>query len=186
VNDIRHRFGVPDRYLLFVGTLEPRKNLPRLLDAHRRLGDAAPPLVIAGPVGWGDDALAKIPIATDRVIPLGHVPESDLPALYSGAELLCYPSIMEGFGLPILEAMSQGTPVLTSQGTSTEEVAGGAAVLVDPMSVESIAEGIKDALLRRSELSQLGQERAKGATWESTASLVVRAYRDAISSGVRR
>jgi len=85
----------------------------------------------------------------------------------------------------VLEAMSQGTPVVTSIGTSTEEVAGGAAVLVDPLSVESIAEGIRDALSRRSELSQLGYERAKGATWDATASLVVRAYRDAVRMGAR-
>jgi glycosyltransferase involved in cell wall biosynthesis len=87
---------------------------------------------------------------------------------------------MEGFGMPVLEAMSHGTAVVTSAGTSTQEVAGGAAVLVDPLSVESIADGIRDALERRYELSQLGSERAKGATWESTASLVVRAYRDAL------
>ena len=83
------------------------------------------------------------------------------------------------------EAMAQGTPVVTSVGTSTQEVAGGAAVLVDPLSVESIAEGVRDALARRNELSQLGRERAKGATWDATAGLVVRAYRDAVQMGAR-
>ncbi len=83
--------------------------------------------------------------------------------------------------MPVLEAMSHGTAVVTSLGTSTEEVAGGAAVLVNPLDTQSIADGIRDALDRRHELSQLGTERAKGATWESTATLVVRAYRDAIA-----
>lgn len=182
----RTAYALPPTYLLFVGTLEPRKNLRRLLDAHQSLGASVPPLVVAGAVGWGDDDLKSRLAAATNVMFIGHVDESDLPAVYAGAHALCYPSLMEGFGLPILEAMSQGTPVVTSTGTSTQEVAGGAAVLVDPLSTESIAEGIRDALDRRSELSQLGKERAKGASWESTASLVVRAYRDAIQIGARR
>jgi len=185
VAEARAKLSLPPEYLLFVGTLEPRKNLSRLLDAHRLLGAAVPPLVIAGAAGWGDEDLASQVAAADNVVFVGHVESHDLPALYAGATALCYPSLMEGFGLPVLEAMSQGTPVVTSIGTSTEEVAGGAAVLVDPLSVESIAEGIRDALSRRSELSQLGHERAKGATWEATASLVVRAYRDAVEMGAR-
>jgi glycosyltransferase involved in cell wall biosynthesis len=182
----RTKYALPSEYVLFVGTLEPRKNLPRLLDAHQSLGSSVPPLVVAGSVGWGDDDLVARVASASNVVFIGHVDEADLPAVYAGAHALCYPSIMEGFGLPILEAMSEGTPVVTSVGTSTEEVAGGAAVLVDPYSTESIAEGIRDALARRSELSQLGIERAKGASWESTASLVVRAYRDAIRIGARR
>jgi glycosyltransferase involved in cell wall biosynthesis len=98
---------------------------------------------------------------------------------------MCYPSLMEGFGLPILEAMSQGTAVVTSMGTSTEEVAGGAAVLVDPRDTGSIADGIRDALVRRRELSQRGIERASGATWDATAELVARAYGDAVAMGAR-
>jgi len=182
----RATYALPGEYLLFVGTLEPRKNLPRLLDAHQSLGSSVPPLVVAGSAGWGDDELAARVASTRNVVFIGHVGDDDLPAIYAGAHALCYPSIMEGFGLPILEAMSQGTPVVTSSGTSTEEVAGGAAVLVDPHSTESIADGIRDALARRSELSQLGSERAKGASWDSTADLVVRAYKDAIEMGARR
>lgn len=182
---VRGRLGLPAEYLLSVGTLEPRKNLPRLIEAHRNLGADVPPLVVAGSVGWGRDDVRARPSANDRVTFVGHVADADLPAVYSGASVLCYPSLMEGFGLPILEAMSQGTPVVTSVGTSTEEVAGGAAVLVDPHSVSSIADGIRDALSRRGELSQLGVERAKGASWEGTADLVVRAYRDAVRMGAR-
>ena len=182
----RARYSLPAEYLLFVGTLEPRKNLPRLIDAHQSLGSSVPPLVIAGAAGWGNDDITARLASTRNVMFIGHVDDIDLSAVYSGAQALCYPSLMEGFGLPILEAMSQGTPVVTSLGTSTEEVAGGAAVLVDPLSTNSIAEGIRDALARRSELSQLGIERAKGATWDATASLVARAYRDAVQIGARR
>lgn len=185
VRSVRERHGLPDEYLLFVGTLEPRKNLARLLDAHRMLGAGVPPLVVAGAPGWGDDDMAARVASANNVLFIGHVASQDLAALYAGAGALCYPSLMEGFGLPVLEAMSQGTPVVTSRGTSTEEAAGGAAVLIDPLSVESIAEGIRDALTRHNELSQLGHERAKGATWEATASLVVRAYHDALELGAR-
>lgn len=186
IADVRSRYVLPREYLLFVGTLEPRKNLPRLLDAHLMLGNSVPPLVVAGAAGWGDEDLAARLAMSPNVIFAGHVADDDLPAMYAGASVLCYPSLMEGFGLPVLEAMSHGTAVVTSMGTSTQEVAGGAAVLVDPYDTESIADGIRDALSRRHELSQLGTQRAKAATWESTASLVVRAYRDAVEMGARQ
>lgn len=186
VEEVRVRLALPREYLLFVGTLEPRKNLARLLDAHQSLGSSVPPLVVAGAAGWGDDEWSRRIAESSNVVSIGHVSGADLPAVYAGAHALCYPSLMEGFGLPILEAMSQGTPVVTSEGTSTQEVAGGAAVLVDPYSVGSIAEGIRDALARRGELAQLGVERAKGASWEATAGLVARAYCDAVQMGARR
>jgi glycosyltransferase involved in cell wall biosynthesis len=179
---VRERFGVPAQYLLFVGTLEPRKNLAGLLDALDVLGAAAPPLVVAGAAGWGDEATRERLSRSANVVMVGHVAEDDLAALYAEALVLCYPSVLEGFGLPILEAMGQGTPVVTSRGTSTEEVAGGAAVLVDPHDTESIALGISDALSRRHELSQLGLQRARGATWDATAELTARAYRDVIAA----
>jgi glycosyltransferase involved in cell wall biosynthesis len=185
VSDVRRRLGLPNDYLLFVGTLEPRKNLARLLEAHTALGNTAPALVIAGASGWGTDDQRSLLTSTDNVRFIGHVSDDDLPAVYAGASVLCYPSLMEGFGLPVLEAMSHGTPVVTSRGTATEEVAGGAAVLVDPHSVDSIADGIRDALSRRRELSQLGVERAKGASWEATAGLVAQVYRDAVRMGAR-
>ncbi|MGA1086217.1 MAG: glycosyltransferase family 4 protein [Ilumatobacteraceae bacterium] len=182
---VRATYALPDEYLLFVGTLEPRKNLPRLLDAHAQLGSSVPPLVVAGGVGWGSDDLAARLVGSPNVRFVGHVADADLPAVYAGASVMCYPSLMEGFGLPILEAMSQGTAVVTSIGTSTEEVAGGAAVLVDPRDTGSIADGIRDALVRRRELSQRGIERASAATWDVTAELVARAYDDAVAMGAR-
>ena len=112
--------------MLFVGTLEPRKNLERLV-AALAMDSTLPPLVVAGLDGWGEMGNVK----GTAVHFVGHVDDWNLPALYDQASALCYPSLWEGFGLPILEAMSQGTPVVTSSGTSTEEVAGSAAVLVD-------------------------------------------------------
>ena len=130
--------------MLFVGTLEPRKNLAPSGAAVARLDDPLP-LVVAGADGWGDAAAGD----AGDVRFLGFVPAADLPALYAAATVFGYPSESEGFGLPVLEAMAQGTPVVTSAGTSTEEVAGGAAVLVDPLDVDAIAGGIDDGRAAR-------------------------------------
>jgi glycosyltransferase involved in cell wall biosynthesis len=174
---VRRAYGLPDEHLLFVGTLEPRKNLRRLVEAHRTLPDA-PPLTIIGAAGWGDgDAVGAA--TAERVRFLGFVPSADLSALYASASALCYPSLREGYGLPVLEAMAQGTPVVTSRGTSTEEAAGGAAVLVDPLDVESIAAGIAEALERADQLAALGRSRAAEATWAATARATAAAYREA-------
>ena len=181
----RHR--LPDRYLLFVGTIEPRKNLARLLEAHASLGDRIPDLVIAGAAGWGDGI--RVPDASrGRVHTVGFVPADELAALYSGAVALCYPSIREGFGLPILEAMAQGTPVVTSRNGATEEVAGGAAVLVDPMEVGSIADGILRVIENRDDLSTRARDRATQLTWRRSAQLTREVYAEAVAdatSGVR-
>lgn len=174
---VRVRYGLPERYLLFTGTLEPRKNLPRLLAAFRSIADeVGGPLVLVGPTGWGPDLA---PTATGLPLrPLGMVPGADLRALYRGAAVCCYPSLREGFGLPILEAMAQGTPVVTSRGTSTEEVAGGAAVLVDPLDPADIARGILEAVADADRLGVLGRARAAAATWAATAQCTLAAYRE--------
>ena len=171
----RRSYGLPEEFVLFVGTIEPRKNLRRLAAAVAR--DGGPPLVVAGADGWGDAR----PDGTADVTFLGFVPPNDLPGLYRAATVFAYPSEMEGFGLPVLDAMAQGTPVVTSRGTSTEEVAGGAAVLVDPFDEESIAEGLRLADERRNELATLGRSRAGAMTWQATADATVDAYRDAAS-----
>jgi glycosyltransferase involved in cell wall biosynthesis len=172
IERVRRAHGLPDEFVLFVGTLEPRKNLARLVAAVQH--STSLPLVVAGVHGWGDDG---VPNGADVRL-LGWVPPADLPALYAACSVFAYPSLLEGFGMPVLEAMSAGAAVVTSRGTSTEEVAGGAAVLVDPRDVASIGAGLSEALARRSELLALGRARAAEATWERTASLVVDAYRE--------
>ena len=176
VRRAREEYSLPSDYLLFVGTLEPRKNLARLVQALKQRPDS-PPLVIAGASGWGE-----VDVQPDgRVKFIGFVDEQFLPGLYAGAKAMCYPSIWEGFGLPILEAMAQGTPVVTSRGISTEEVAGGAAVLVDPLDAESIWAGIQRALDDHEQLRVLGLARASAATWWNTAELTASAYDDVLA-----
>lgn len=171
---VRERHGLPEEFVLFVGTREPRKNLPRLIAALESI-EGAPPLVICGIDGWGDNEVAS----THEVRHLGFVDAGDLPALYSSCSVFAFPSVWEGYGLPVAEAMAHGAPVVTSRGTSTEEVAGGAAVLVDPESVESIADGVRRALRERDDLIAAGVERARRLSWAATADDTMAAYRDA-------
>jgi glycosyltransferase involved in cell wall biosynthesis len=176
---VRSTYDLPPRFVLFVGTLEPRKNLVRLASAVARL-DEPTPLVVAGADGWGGAAAAADAVGGD-VRFVGFVPPADLPALYAAAGVFAYPSEWEGFGLPVAEAMAQGTPVVTSRGVSTEEVAGGAAVLVDPLDVDDIARGISDAMRDRVRLAALGRARAATLSWDVTVERTVSTYRDASS-----
>ena len=177
---VRSTHGLPDEFVLFVGTIEPRKNLPRLAAAIRRL-DHRMPLVVVGATGWGDVEVAAPGGAVDDVRFLGFVPHGELHAMYAAATVFAYPSLQEGFGMPILEAMTTGTPVVTSAGGATEEAAGGAAALVDPTDVASIAAGIDDALDRRDELAAAGRVRVADASWSAAAEAIVDAYREVSS-----
>ena len=156
-------------YVLAVGTLEPRKNLARAQAAAARAGL---PLKVAGAAGWGG-------VAANGWV--GRPGDDELAALYRGARCLLYPSLYEGFGLPVAEAMACGTPVVTSRGGATEEVAGGAAVLVDPLDVASIAAGLEEALRRRDELRAAGLERARAFSWDAVAEATWRVYEEACS-----
>lgn len=160
-------------YVLAVGTLEPRKNLARLIAATGALGLE---LRIAGARGWG-----RVDVEAAHVRWLGRPSDEELATQLRGALCLAYPSLLEGFGIPVLEAMLCGTPVVTSAGSAMEEVAGDAAELVDPRDVESIAAGIERALARRDELREAGLLRAQRYSWEATAAATVDAYRKAIA-----
>src|SRR5918992_1835719 len=182
VERVRRRYGLERPYVLWTGTVEPRKNLAGLLRAFEDV-EADADLVLVGPRGWNQDLGALVAGAT-RVRTLGFVPSADLGALYAGARLFCFPSLLEGFGFPVLEAMAHGTPVVTSKGTSTEELGGEAAVLVDPRDPASIASGLQlvlsdDDLARR--LAAAGRERAARFSWERCGDLVRRAYEEAVA-----
>jgi glycosyltransferase involved in cell wall biosynthesis len=169
------------RYVLAVGTLEPRKNLDRLLAAHRRAlaRGADADLVVVGGRGWIDDAVHAALARTPRVRWEGGVGDERLASLYRGALALAYPSLGEGYGLPVAEAMRAGCPAVTSAGTACEDLAGGAALLVDPYDVESIADALErvardDAL--REDLARRGRARAAPWSWERTAEGTRAAY----------
>jgi glycosyltransferase involved in cell wall biosynthesis len=165
----------PGEYLLYLGRRDPHKNLDRLLGAYARLGREAPELWLAGPADPAATAPLRARAETlgiaERVRFLDGVPYAELPALLSGALALAFPSLCEGFGLPVLEAMACGAPVVTSKGSSLEEVAGDAALLVDPSSEGELAEAlrsvVRDAGLR-ARLRERGLERAKAFRWERT------------------
>lgn len=181
VEECKRRHGLNRPYVLWVGTIEPRKNLRGLIAAYRQL-EADVDLVLVGPKGWNEDLDALLGDDRERVHVLGFVAVSDLPPLYAGAAAFCFPSLMEGFGFPVLEAMAQGTPVVTSAGTSTEELAAEAGILVDPSDAGSIAAGLAKALDegRREALAAAGRQRAAGYTWERTGRLLVDAYREVV------
>jgi glycosyltransferase involved in cell wall biosynthesis len=176
--------GVRGPFLLAVGTLEPRKNLPRLLAAFGEVTDELPDhfLVVAGPVGWGPTL--RPTWDSVRVKLAGPVDDPVLQALYRSADGLAYPSLYEGFGLPVVEAMAHGLPVLTSDRSSLPEVAGDAAVLVDPLDRGAIAKGlvrlVTDTALRR-RLADAGPRRAARFTWPATAAGTWAAYREVLA-----
>jgi len=187
VERARAAYGLAGRYVLFVGTVEPRKNLVALLDAFSRLvgrddlDDVA--LALVGPAGWGEALGPRVAALGHRVRSIGFVPDDELGALYTGAAVFCYPSVLEGFGLPVLEAMARGTPVVTSARSATAElVAGGAGLAVDPRDPAAIAEALATVLTSpavAAGLTAAGRARAASYTWARTAELTAAAYDEA-------
>jgi len=179
-----------DPYFLYVGTLEPRKNLARALRAFARVARRLPEhrFVIVGQRGWKYGEVLREALRKDssgRVVLAGYVPEAELPALYAHATAFVYPSLYEGFGLPVVEAMACGTPVLTSRSSSLREIAEGAALLVDPRDEDEIARGLEWLALDeglREELRRRGLERAAQFSWDRTGRETVAAYRQALQS----
>jgi glycosyltransferase involved in cell wall biosynthesis len=168
----RRDLGRP--YVLSVATLEPRKNLGTLLEAHALLG-GEPALAVAGAAGWGEQPALERP----GVLRLGFVADDELGALYRGAAAFVYPSRFEGFGMPIVEAMACGTPVVASSHPSMDEACGDAAIRVAPDDPESIARGIREALDSPVERVRRGLEHARGFTWRAVGEAFLRGYEEA-------
>ncbi len=186
IDDARRRHDLPERFVLWVGTLEPRKNLPGLVEAMQQIPDV--PLVVAGPDGWVLDGDGVLNSLGERVIRVGKVDDADLRSLYAAASAFVLPSFAEGFGLPVLEAMSQGTPVITSRGTATEEVACDAAILIDPKDTAGIAAAIRsvfDDPELASSLGAKGREQALKCSWHVTGQRYAALFDEAIELGTR-
>ncbi len=187
------KYGVPRPYLLFLGGEKPHKNVRNVLRAFaqaRRERALPHGLVLAGPMPKNRSRVEAVISALEldsRVFRPGIVPEEDLPGLFAGAEAFLYPTLYEGFGLPVVEAMASGVPVLTSSTSALQEIAGGYALLVDPMDVDSIARGIIVLATdpgRRSELVELGKRRARDFSWDRAAEQTLQIYAEAL--GTRR
>ncbi len=190
VTRVREQYNLPERYLLTVGTIEPRKNLTRLVDACKRVfdRDLADGLVIVGGRGWLYEGFFQHLDELDwrdRVVMPGFVADADLPAVYAGASVVVQPSVYEGFGLPVLEAMACGAPVCASGISSLPEIGGGAALYFDPYDVDAIGETICELLKdeeRRSVLSKRGLARSREFSWERTAAETVQVYDTVLGS----
>ncbi len=186
VSRFKEKHGIPEKFFLYLGTLEPRKNLPRLVEAYARAygqDRSLPPLVIAGARGWYyDEIFARVQALAleDRVFFPGFIPEEDLVLWYNAAEVFVYPSLYEGFGLPVLEAMACGKPVISSNAASLPEVVGEAGVMVPPEDVHALGQAMlslwRDLDWRRS-LASKAAKRARCFSWEETARATVAAYR---------
>lgn len=187
IASVRARHRLSGRLVLWTGTIEPRKNLPGLLDAFARVTTPGVTLVLAGPRGWNEDLEPRLARLGDRVRPLGFVDPGELRALYAAADLFCLPSLKEGFGLPVLEAMAQATPVITSSVGATAEVVGDAGIVVDPRDTTALATAIDEVLgdpARARALAAAGLARADEAGWDRTALALAAVYREA--AGHRR
>jgi len=183
---IRHKYGLAERpFVLSVGTIQPRKNYRRLIQAFAHL-DESLALVIAGSKGWHyEDVFGEVSRQglAERVHFLGFVADADLPALYSAASLFVYPSLYEGFGLPVLEAMTCGTPVVASNQSALPEVVGQAGLLVDPRDVKALAAAMSRLLADKDlhqKLAQAGHVRAANFTWGNMAVKLIALYQQLI------
>lgn len=174
--EIRRSYGLPEDFVLYVGTLEPRKNLVALTSAMA-LGAFSAPLVIVGPSGWGQ-------VEVGDAVVLGELPTAQVHALMAAASVLAYPSHLEGFGLPVLEAMAQGTPVLVTAGTAPEEIAGDAGVAVDtrdPVAIADAIAGLLEDPSQRELLGNFGRARAAQYDWAHTARATAAVYESVVS-----
>ncbi len=185
VNKVVEKYNIDSPYILYLGTLEPRKNIERLIQAYGKLSEEKknlPKLVLAGRKGWMYESIFKT-VKTlnleEKIIFTGYVDEKDAPILMKGAEIFLFPSIYEGFGMPPLEAMACGTPVLVSNVSSLPEVVGDAGIQVNPFSIESIKNGMEYLINnkeKRLELSLRGIQKSKAFTWDVSAQILRKVF----------
>lgn len=182
---VRSRHGLTRPYLLFVGTIEPRKNVGRLLDAYQKLSPSTREefdLVLAGPLGWAQgEIMARLRSPAPGVRYLGYIPEADLPGLFAGSTAFVYPSLYEGFGFPVAQAMAAGTPVITSSVSALPEIAGGAAMLIDPLSEAALRDAMEEMLTspsRRGKAMEMGRANARRFTWRESARKSLRFFEE--------
>jgi len=183
----------PKGYILSVGTLEPRKNILSLLQAYELLPNSLKerwPLVVVGMRGWKDQVISKrldSLVSTGRIRALGYVSSDKLPVIYAGAALFVYPSIYEGFGLPPLEAMASGVPVVASNRASLPEIVGNAGVLIDPEDIDSLAQVIESLLDDQGkceQMARMGLQQAQKFTWKACAEKTFSVYQDVLRQDV--
>ena len=190
----RARQGLPERFILYLGTLQPRKNVETLVRAFARWQERVPSqardvvLVLAGAKGWFYERLFRLVEdlrVAGRVVFPGYVPNEDLPWWYNAATVFAYPSLFEGFGLPVLEAMACGTPVLAANTSSLPEIVGDAGILLPPKDVEAWATALCEVVVeaeKRHLLAKRGQERARLFSWERTARETLAVYQEVLES----
>ncbi len=193
---VAEKYGITRPYLLFLGGEKPHKNAQNVVrafaEARRRRPDLPQTLVLGGPIPANaariDALIAALDVGRSIIRP-GRIAEEDLPGLFAGADVLLYPTLYEGFGLPVVEAMACGTPVLTSSTSALQEIAGGYAYLVDPLDVDAIARGI--VLLTtdpkvRSDFVELGRKRARDFSWDKAAERTLEVYAAALGGAARK
>jgi glycosyltransferase involved in cell wall biosynthesis len=193
IDNFREKNNLKRDFILYVGTLEPRKNITGLINAYRLFKDMTPylnyALVIGGGKGWmySDifELIEKLSLMND-VIFLGYVQDKELPILYNAAKLFVYPSLYEGFGLPVLEAMACGVPVITSNTSSLPEIVADAGIMLDPLDINALAKAMHNVLMDdslRHSLIEKGLKRAENFSWEKTAAMTMNIYRKVLSEG---
>jgi len=188
MEDIERKYGVKGKYILFVGTLQPRKNISRLIEAFSKLSDKDLTLVVVGKKGWMYEEILSSPKefgVSNRVLFLDTVGDEDLPTFYKNAQFFILPSLYEGFGLPVLEAMQYGCPVIISNVSSLPEAGGDAAMYVDPEDASDITEKmeklLKDSSLKE-DLIKKGYDQVKKFSWEKTAAQTIRVLEDVVKN----
>jgi len=184
LRNVKQKYNLPEKFIMYVGSLSPRKNIVRLLHAFSSITEKIPHnLILTASKSWKDSAVYKTINQlnlNNRITKLGYVDQKDMPALYNLAELYVYPSLYEGFGLPVLEAMQSGCPVVTSNTTSIPEVAGNAAILIDPLDTNAIADAIYKVLTDsnlRQDLINKGLLQAKKFSWNKCANIILQKIR---------